>query len=224
MPIAAGHPSRSGILCLLDTDPLTLHAPELDTLAEIARAIGLQLQGHANPWATLGRTRGADEFETLERLAVTDPLTGLANRRGGDQNIAAEISRAKRQKTPLSCILLDVDRFKMVNDTYGHQAGDFLLREFGALLRRTLRAYDILVRWGGEEFLIVLPGVSLDVARALAERVRRAVEQLPIEGVGSISVSAGVAAIGESYDFEAMLAHADRQLYHAKASGRNRVA
>lgn len=226
MPIAPGA-QQIGLLCVLDTQPLTLQATELDTLADLARGLGQNLERRTDPWAPAAaslRQAGAAELEALERLAVTDALTGLSNRRGGDQDIAAEISRAKRQGTPLSCILLDIDNFKTVNDTYGHQAGDFLLREVGALLRNTLRAYDILVRWGGDEFLIVLPGVLLEGARGLAERVRFAVEALPLQGLGSITVSAGVAAIDRNYDFDSVLARADRQLYQAKGSGRNRVA
>ena len=160
----------------------------------------------------------AEEVKALQHLAATDPLTGLANRRGGEKHIANEISRAKRERRPLSCILLDIDRFKQVNDTFGHQAGDQLLRDISNLLRRTVRAYDILVRWGGEEFLLVLPGVDLDVARVLAERVRAAVEALDTHGIGPVTISAGVARFENDYDFAATLKTADRRLYQAKAT------
>jgi diguanylate cyclase (GGDEF)-like protein len=224
MPIGPGT-EQVGLLCVLDVEPLSLRAAELDALADLARGLGEDLERQAGAWATpAAQGQGLMQLEALERLAVTDPLTGLSNRRGGDQDIAAEISRAKRQRTPLSCILLDVDNFKTVNDTYGHQAGDFLLREIGTLLRSTLRAYDILVRWGGDEFLIVLPGVVLDGARGLAERVRVAAQALPLPGLGSFTISAGVATIDNTYDFESVLARADRQLYQAKGSGRNCVA
>jgi diguanylate cyclase (GGDEF)-like protein len=164
-----------------------------------------------------------DEVKALQHLAETDPLTGVANRRGGEKHIANEISRAKREKRPLSCILIDLDRFKLVNDTFGHQAGDQLLRDISNLLRRTVRAYDILVRWGGEEFLLVLPGVDRDVARVLAERVRIAVEALDTHGIGPVTLSAGVANFENDYDFSSTLKTADRRLYQAKASGRNCV-
>jgi diguanylate cyclase (GGDEF)-like protein len=91
------------------------------------------------------------------------------------------------------------------------------------LLRHTLRAYDILVRWGGEEFLLILPGVTLDQARRLAERIRAAVERLDTQGLGPVTISAGTAALDASYDFETMLMAADRRLYEAKSSGRNTV-
>ena len=225
VPLLFDHADASGTLCLLDTRPLTLGASDVDAVAGFARDLArtierrLEPSPQQTPAARAGLT--SDEFAALERLAVTDPLTGLANRRGGEQDIASEIARAKRQKTPLSCILLDIDRFKEVNDTFGHQAGDHLLREISALLRRTVRAYDVLVRWGGEEFLIILPSVDLDQARRLADRVRRAVESLETQGVGPITVSAGAAMLDADYDFEAMMTQADRRLYQAKAAGRN---
>ena len=121
------------------------------------------------------------------------------------------------------CILLDIDRFKQVNDTYGHQAGDQLLRDISNLLRRTVRAYDILVRWGGEEFLLVLPGVDLDAARGLADRVRAAVAAMDTHGIGPVTISAGAARFDNDYDFAITLRTADQRLYQAKAAGRNRV-
>src|SRR4029077_10823366 len=164
-----------------------------------------------------------EEVKALQHLASTDPLTGLSNRRGGEKHIANEISRAKRERRPLSCILIDIDRFKQVNDTFGHQAGDQVLRDISALIRGTVRAYDILVRWGGEEFLLVLPGVDLDAARTLADRVRIAVEALETHGIGPVTISAGVAKFEHDYDFAATLKTADRRLYQAKAAGRNCV-
>ena len=152
-----------------------------------------------------------------------DALTGVANRRGGEMHIANEVSRAKREKRPLSCILIDIDRFKAVNDTFGHQAGDQLLRDISALLRRTVRAYDILVRWGGEEFLLVLPGVGLELARILADRLRAAVDALDTHGIGPVTISAGAAEFENDYEFASTLRTADRRLYQAKASGRNCV-
>ncbi len=110
-----------------------------------------------------------------------------------------------------------------MNDTYGHQAGDQLLRDLSNLLRRTVRAYDILVRWGGEEFLLVLPGVDLEMARVLAERERIAAEALDTHGIGMVTISAGVASFEPDYDFTATLRIADQRLYQAKAGGRNQV-
>ena len=216
-----------GTLCVMDIRPLQMGAVELDALDALGRDLARDLAGHeaageAEPPAAAPAT--ASELDSLERLASADPLTGLANRRGGERDISAEISRARRQSTPLSCLLLDIDHFKSVNDTSGHQAGDYVLREISELLRRTVRAYDILVRWGGEEFLIVLPGVSPEQARKLAERLRAAVEQMPLSGIDGVTASIGVSALGKDYSFEGMFAEADRRLYAAKAAGRNRVA
>ena len=224
IPLFSDHPGASGAICLADSEPSTLSAADLDTLSTFACELERQLE------ATLVAMRPASvpitatiDVETLERLAVTDPLTGLANRRGGERSVASEISRARRQKAPLSCIFFDIDNFKRINDTFGHQAGDRLLRDLSDLLRRTMRAYDILVRWGGEEFLLILPGVNLEQARNLAERIRTAVERLDTQGLGTVTISAGTAALDSSYDFETMLMTADRRLYQAKAAGRNTV-
>ncbi|MGE0704762.1 MAG: diguanylate cyclase [Vicinamibacterales bacterium] len=224
VPLFAEHVGARGALCLVDTEPTTLSATDLDGLGVLANELERQIE------AAVGTSRQAQvsltptiDVETLERLAVTDPLTGLANRRGGERSVASEIARARRQRTALSCIFIDIDRFKRINDTYGHQAGDRLLRDISDLLRRTLRAYDILVRWGGEEFLLILPGVTLDQARKLAERIRAAVERLDTQGLGEVTISAGTAALDSSYDFETMLMTADRRLYEAKSSGRNAV-
>ena len=178
----------------------------------------------ASQVTNVAQAPSAADIDSLERLASADPLTGLANRRGGEKDISAEISRARRQNTPLSCVLLDIDHFKEVNDTFGHQAGDYVLRELSALLRRTVRAYVILVRWGGVEFLVVLPGVGHAEALKLADRIRQAIENMPLAGIGGITASVGVAALGSDYSFDAMFAIADRRLYSAKASGRNTVA
>ncbi|HJR60716.1 MAG TPA: diguanylate cyclase [Vicinamibacterales bacterium] len=228
-PLAA-HAEISGALCVMDTRPLQMDATELDALEALGRDLHRDLGGQAAPAGSpptvpLSAAGNATvDIDSLERLASADPLTGLANRRGGEKDIAAEISRARRQNTPLSCVLLDIDHFKDVNDTFGHQAGDYVLREISSLLRRTVRAYDILVRWGGEEFLVVLPGVEQAQALKLAERIRQAIENMPLAGIGGITASVGVAALGNDYSFEAMFASADRRLYSAKASGRNTVA
>ncbi len=224
VPIPSSRDYARAALCLLDTKPLALSATEIDALAAYGRHVGLQLDRVSAivPERKLSLDLPED-VEALQQLASTDPLTGVANRRGGERHIANEVSRAKREKRPLSCILIDIDRFKAVNDTYGHQAGDQLLRDISGLLRRTVRAYDILVRWGGEEFLLVLPGVGLELARILADRLRAAVEALDTHGIGPVTVSAGAAEFENDYEFASTLRTADRRLYQAKASGRNRV-
>jgi len=230
VPILSSHENIRAAICILDSKPIMLSASDLDDLSMIGRTVGGEIDRVMTAWrdplrsARISSTEvDSEEMKALQHLAATDPLTGLANRRGGERHIANEISRAKRERRPLSCVLIDLDRFKQVNDTFGHQAGDQLLRDVSNLLRRTVRAYDILVRWGGEEFLLVLPGVDRDVARSLAERVRIAVEALDTHGLGPVTLSAGVAGFENDYDFASTLKAADRRLYQAKASGRNCV-
>ena len=226
VPIPISRGDARAAMCLLDTRPVTLGAAEIDGLSSFGRSVGQELD-RLVPVVPSEPSPPADnpieDVKVLQHLASTDPLTGLANRRSGEKHIANEISRAKRERRPLSCILLDIDRFKQVNDTFGHQAGDQLLRDLSTLLRRTVRAYDILVRWGGEEFLIVLPGVDLGTAKMLAERVRLAVEALDTNGIGPVTISAGAATFETDYDFAMTLRAADQRLYQAKAAGRNRV-
>jgi diguanylate cyclase (GGDEF)-like protein len=225
VPVTCTREDVHAALCVLDTRPLSLNAGDIDAFAGFARNVGQEIDRVLSP-VTEPRAHIdliVEDVKALQHLAATDPLTGLANRRGGEKHIASEISRAKREKRPLSCILLDIDRFKQVNDTYGHQAGDQILRDVSSLLRRTVRAYDILVRWGGEEFLLVLPGVDLAAARALADRVRSAVETLDTHGIGRVTISAGAASFESDYDFALALKTADQRLYQAKASGRNAV-
>ncbi|MEO5896057.1 MAG: diguanylate cyclase [Vicinamibacterales bacterium] len=225
-PFAVHGADIIGTLCVMDTKPVQMDAAELDALEMLARELGKDLAARTTETAAAAAAANAApmDIDSLERLASADPLTGLSNRRGGEKDIAAEISRARRQNTPLSCVLLDLDHFKNVNDTYGHQTGDYVLREVSGLLRRTLRAYDILIRWGGEEFLAVLPGVEREQAFKLGERVRHAVENLRLAGIPGVTASVGVAPLGSDYSFDAMFAAADRQLYRAKNAGRNSVA
>jgi diguanylate cyclase (GGDEF)-like protein len=229
VPIASSRENIRAAICILDAKPLTLSAADVDDLVMLARTLGQDIDRALTPGrgtrssSRLSSAVDSEEMKALQHLAATDPLTGLSNRRGGERHIANEISRAKRERRPLSCVLIDLDRFKQVNDTFGHQAGDQLLRDVSNLLRRTMRAYDILVRWGGEEFLLVLPGVDSDAARMLAERMRIVVEALDTHGIGPVTLSAGVAGFESDYDFAATLKTADRRLYQAKASGRNCV-
>ena len=135
-----------------------------------------------------------------------------------------EIARARRTGHPLSFVLFDVDHFKRVNDTHGHLAGDAVLREVSRTLTELPRGGDTAVRWGGEEFLVILTDVGLDGARVFAERVRRAIEQLRVGDVGPVTISAGVSELelGED-DPGPAIARADASLYQAKSRGRNRV-
>jgi diguanylate cyclase (GGDEF)-like protein len=165
-------------------------------------------------------------FEQIEALAIRDELTAAFNRRFLMETLAREHSRAERANEPLSICMVDIDHFKLINDTLGHAAGDSVLRHFAAIAPRGLRGIDTFGRFGGEEFLLVLPGTDRQGALAVAERVRAVTEaadfpDLPFER--RVTVSAGVATYVRGEDTGALLARADKALYQAKNAGRNKV-
>lgn len=168
-------------------------------------------------------TTEVDLASAYERLAVTDLLTGLANRRGAEQQIRREMSRAKRYGADVCFVLFDVDHFKRVNDRHGHNVGDDVLRIVATTVAGALRESDLAARWGGEEFLAMLPNTGLDGARLCAERVRVAVARKQIPVVGAVTISGGVAQLEPSEDLAQVLARADKSLYRSKAEGRNRI-
>ncbi|MGY3443258.1 GGDEF domain-containing protein [Bradyrhizobium sp. USDA 4473] len=166
--------------------------------------------------------------QRLERLAATDPLTGAGNRRHFIEHIGAEIARAKRTGAPLSLLSLDLDHFKDINDSRGHSVGDEVLRVFVRKCLEAIRPYDSVARVGGEEFMVLLPGATLDAASAVAERVRSVIERTAFD-VGAepsvgVTISAGVSEFGRDGDtLDQFLNVADQRLYRAKFEGRNRV-
>jgi len=167
--------------------------------------------------------------ERVRVQAVTDELTGLSNHRRFQESLASEVGRARRFEQPLGLVMLDIDNFKRVNDTYGHQQGDQVLREVARVLRETARDIDEPARYGGEELAVALPQTDLDGAYFLAERVREAIEslQIPIlDGEGAVGVTAsfGVAAVPDSaISKQRLVAVADEALYRAKRGGKNRT-
>jgi diguanylate cyclase (GGDEF)-like protein len=167
--------------------------------------------------------------DVLRQQSIHDPLTGLFNRRYMEETFEREVHRARRSGRPMSVLMLDIDSFKAQNDAFGHDAGDAVLRELGALLRASLRREDIPCRYGGEEFVLVLPDASLESAARRAEQIREAVSRLRIpvrdRVIGPITVSVGVAAFPEhGEDGHAVLQAADAALYQAKRSGRDRIS
>lgn len=158
-----------------------------------------------------------------ERLATRDALTGLANRRLFDESLQREVARSQRLDAPLSLLVLDVDHFKQVNDTYGHQTGDAVLREVADALVANTKNYDVAARYGGDEFVVLLPGCSRDDALGVADRVRNGIARAV--GEAPVTISAGVATVPDNAgDAERLMAAADAALYDAKRTGRDRVA
>ncbi len=155
--------------------------------------------------------------------ATTDSLTGMANRREFGRILEYEISRAKRHGFPLSLIMYDVDHFKKVNDLYGHDRGDEVLKTLSGIAMRNIRTTDICCRWGGEEFLILAPQSQLDSARTLAEKLRQAIAGCPFEVVEKLTASFGVASLEPHDSSSSLIKRADDALYKAKKNGRNRV-
>jgi diguanylate cyclase (GGDEF)-like protein len=169
--------------------------------------------------------------DRLREEAATDPLTGLENRQHLGPRITELVGAARRHGRPLACLMVDLDHFKAVNDTYGHPAGDAVLAEVANRLRAAKRVSDSLIRYGGEEFLLLAPETDAQGAVTLAEKIRSALAAAPIvheAGVAAIAISlrasVGVAVLTEEmYDGALLVAAADRALYQAKAQGRNRV-
>ena len=177
---------------------------------------------------SLRADHAAVELEDVNRklltLATTDSLTGAANHRQFVDRAAVEVSRSRRKSEPLALLALDLDHFKCVNDRYGHQVGDEVLKSFVAVVRQGLRATDLVARTGGEEFKILLPDTTLPNAVALAERIRHCVAELAVstaKGIVRVTVSIGCAAL--EADLESTERVADDRLYRAKAQGRNQV-
>jgi len=164
----------------------------------------------------------------METLAMHDALTGLLNRRAIEEHARTELDLAKRKERPLSVILLDIDHFKAINDQYGHVIGDQTLRHMSEILTRNLRQYDRIGRWGGEEFLVVMPDTEISEATTVAERMRVATAEtkLSLENRENytVQISLGVACVSGAYPELAKLVHAaDLAMYQAKQTGRNRV-
>jgi two-component system cell cycle response regulator len=162
-------------------------------------------------------------------MAITDQLTGLHNRRYMSRHLDTLLSSAKKNDRPLAFVIMDIDFFKQVNDTYGHDIGDEVLREFATRINANVRGLDLACRYGGEEFVVVMPDTDLAFACNIAERLRQSIETTPIKisrapGTLSITISIGIAKTeGESDTADALLHRADQALYRAKRSGRNRV-
>lgn len=169
------------------------------------------------------------EMEYAHRIAhhaaQTDELTGLKNRRAFFHDTAHSFEYCKLSRLPLCAVMLDLDHFKRVNDTYGHQAGDRVLQMIGAVISQSVRDVDVCGRLGGEEFALLLTNASYETARATAEQLRLAIANIDCHGIGGLTASLGIAALNEDdQDVHALLARADKALFKAKALGRNQMA
>jgi two-component system, cell cycle response regulator len=170
-----------------------------------------------------------DNLQLSMELAITDALTSLYNRRYMESHLGTLIEEAAARGKPLSLLLLDVDHFKSINDGFGHDAGDDVLREFAVRVRKSIRGIDLACRYGGEEFVVVMPETDMAVAALVAERIRRRIagEPFPIQkgaAAVEVTISIGIAALGSAEDHaDALLKRADQALYRAKRDGRNRV-
>jgi len=164
-----------------------------------------------------------EKIAEVEYLSLTDPLTGISNRRKIESALKSEIERSSRTGNPLSVIMIDVDHFKLFNDTHGHETGDRILKEFAGTISRSIRAIDLAGRIGGEEFLVVCPETNITGAFLVAEKLRDAVESMQIEGIGRVTASFGCASLFQGEDWNSLISRSDRALYVAKEHGRNRV-
>lgn len=165
-----------------------------------------------------------EKIESVTRISETDALTGIYNRLKIDRVFAEALADTEQRGDGPGLILFDIDDFKRINDTYGHLSGDAVLTAVAQSVLAVLEESASLGRWGGEEFLVVLPGASLEETVATAEGLRRAVSGISVEGVGQVSCSFGAALFRDGMDADALIQEADRAMYRAKTAGKNRVA
>ncbi len=227
----AGYPLQEssglavGTLCLFDTKPREFTEEQLCTLhdlGEIARNELLTIQ------LSDAQSEFINKLGAARREALFDPLTRIWNRRGAGVLLRSSLQKAQEMDTDISICLLDVDNFKEINDTHGHQAGDQVLRKLAAMLVSSVRADDIICRYGGDEFLLILPETSAADATQIAERARRAVSETPVqirEAAVQASVSIGLAARhrGTEVTLEELLKQIDDALIFCKREGRNQI-
>jgi len=203
-----------GVLNINDVGQDSFDVGDLDFILKLSEFIAMSISN-------------AVLYEQTNKLAVTDGLTGISNRPSVEKSLQIEFERSKRYNSPLSLILLDVDHFKDVNDTYGHQKGDEILIAIASLLKKACRANDIAARYGGEEFLMILPQSNAQGAFKIAERVREEMMKTSFTGNESnfaVTVSCGVAEFNKDYEsINKLITVADRALYEAKNGGRNKT-
>src|SRR5918993_474597 len=208
----AGRPA--GVLALTDRDD---GGPFVERDLVDARVLA------APASLALARQDVQQTLSHLQRVAAIDSVTGLFNRRHFETRLQGEIQRVHRQQQPLSLLMVDIDDFKRINDTFGHIEGDQTLRTVAELMRGGVRIFDVCARYGGEEFAILMPGASLDTAAQVAERIRRRVHQRFQHDPVGVTISVGVAKLAPGQTGEELVAAADRRLGLAKRRGKNAV-
>lgn len=191
------------------------------------RVTAMSMPGYAGNVLVLVQrdiTKRVEKEAELKRLATTDMLTGLMNRSRFDHLLKHELGRLNRYVRPFSLIMLDIDYFKTINDSQGHDVGDQVLRALATLLEDNLRTADYCARWGGEEFMILAPETSLEQAAQLAEKVRQRIRTAEFPGAERVTISLGVAEATPSDTAKSVMKRVDNALYQAKEHGRDRVA
>jgi diguanylate cyclase (GGDEF)-like protein len=216
LPLIPDNGQAIGLMNLLRQKPNSFSVKEIELLRKIASQTAQVIEA-------------ITAFQHNRELSITDELTGIYNRRYFNQRFEREIQRAQRYHRALSLIMLDIDRFKIFNDTHGHLIGDMLLKRVAQILDENLRKADILARFGGEEFVIVLPEIDKEHGRMVAEKLRLAIERSEFEKaetqpLGRLTISLGLASFPEdAQDAGELLYYADQGLYLAKSRGRNQV-
>lgn len=231
MPLATSGGHNLGTLCVIDSRPRTLTSEQEEALRVLGRQVATQIELHR-------RTRQLEKEiqeklryqqellaanDRLQELAVTDALTRLRNRRPFRDQLGREIENSRRHDKPLSLMMIDVDNFKVLNDSYGHLAGDSVLIGIAEILSTTVRPLDLAARYGGEEFSVLMPGTCLEEAVMLGEHIRQTIATQEIAGHHP-TVSIGISTLTLAINDDNGLIHAaDDALYQAKRSGKNRV-
>jgi diguanylate cyclase (GGDEF)-like protein len=228
---AWAHPFLGG---LSEFNELRLSKKQTDIISEIkvgagARQATFELHTHYIQELDLIRVYALDitdrkmAEEEIHLLATTDCLTGIANRREFTAILEREAARVKRYSKPFSLTMYDLDYFKRVNDTFGHDVGDCVLQAVTNLVKESIRSADVVARWGGEEFMVLMPETDMQAARKAAEKMRRAIGGHCFDKVGNLTASFGIAAFEPQDDLHSLLKRVDDALYRAKDKGRNRV-
>lgn len=236
-PLVTPRGEALGTVCVIDRAPRELPADRLEALRALSRQAVAQLELRRTI-AELGRA--ADDLRSRQReiescrvrldaanaalaeQCVTDGLTGVSDRRAFDTALHKELARASRDGVPLSLLLVDVDDFRTFNDEFGHEAGDQALRRVAELLAANSRPFDVVARYGGDEFALILPRAGATAALSVAERMRRTIGAAP-RGGRPVTVSIGASTSGGEADGAPLIAQAERALFRAKARGRNQV-